>query len=442
MTPHCKGGPHGPGGLPKGTKPMWGRRFRLPRRATLASGFNRAAKTAVLLTLLLLPVALSAAPTESDLRRALAAKTGAVTLPAGEIEIAREIQLPPDAHDLDIRGVGTTIKASAAFRGRALLVLPAGKNIRIRDLSLDGNRDAVARMIGQPPAGTMYSRFFPDNGIVAEGVTGLEIGPLKATRIAGFTVLVNSSHTVRLHDVEMTESGGFNAMRRNNSAGGILIEENTTDFEIRKCLFGKLRGNGITVRSSQRGQILENELAVLAGDGIRLGPAGEITVENNRARQIGYPADEADTFGTSLPAALSATAGVDHSLIHGNEFEEIAGRCFGLENLADSEVSANTCTETPFGAVTLSGARNNVSGNHLRRLNLTHRDDPEILRAGIYLAAGASGNIVGNNEIGGYGMSRHCIGMAPEVPAAANRIAKNECSDEASVARLLPATPH
>ncbi len=47
---------------------------------------------------------LAAAPTESQLRTALLAKTGAVTLPGGTIEISREIILPSDAHDLDIRG--------------------------------------------------------------------------------------------------------------------------------------------------------------------------------------------------------------------------------------------------------------------------------------------------------------------------------------------------
>ncbi len=94
---------------------------------------------------------------EAVLRRALAAKTGAVTLPSGTIEISREISLPPDAHDLEIHGAGTVIKASDSFRGRALIVIPGGKNIRIRDLTLDGNRDVVGHLMNLPPAGTMLS---------------------------------------------------------------------------------------------------------------------------------------------------------------------------------------------------------------------------------------------------------------------------------------------
>src|SRR4051794_26896334 len=92
-----------------------------------------------------IPVLLAAADPEAQLRTALLAKTGAVALPAGAIEISREIVLPSDAHDLDLRGPNPTIKAAATFRGRALIVIPAGKNIKIHDVSLDGNRDAIAR---------------------------------------------------------------------------------------------------------------------------------------------------------------------------------------------------------------------------------------------------------------------------------------------------------
>jgi len=105
---------------------------------------------------LVLALPLLGQPTpEARLRSALQTKTGAATLPGGVIEISREIVLPADAHDLEIRGADTTIKASAAFRGRALIVLPAGKNIRIHDLSLDGNRDAFPQPVAAPPSTAM-----------------------------------------------------------------------------------------------------------------------------------------------------------------------------------------------------------------------------------------------------------------------------------------------
>ena len=67
-------------------------------------------------------------------------------------------------------------------------------------------------------------------------------------------------------------------------------------------------------------------------------------------------------------------------------------------------------------------------------------------RSGIYLGAGAErpdpakGNTVEGNEIAGYGMSRHCVVAAPGVSLAANKVAKNECSDEAAIARVRLST--
>jgi hypothetical protein len=368
------------------------------------------ARMGIICAALLAAIALQAQSTELALRKALAAKTGAVTLPAGEIEITREIAVPTDAHDLDIRGAGTIIKAAAAFRGRALLVFPAGKNIKIHDLALDGNRDAVGRMIGLAPSGTMYSRFMPNNGILAEGVTGIEIAQVKATDMAGFTILVNAGHNIRIHDVEITDSGGFNAQRRNNATGGILLEEGTADFAISRCLLGKMRGNGITLRSVARGRIFENEFKTLARDAIQASGATAVAIENNNASQLGFPIEEVDA-----PGAI----------------------CMRLDGFTDGQVKDNTCSEAVLGAVSIAGSHNGISGNHLTGLNAAHRD-----AAGIYLEAGAKDNTIENNEIAGFGMSKQCLGAAPGVALTANKVANNDCSDEVSVARLLPAIRH
>ena len=386
---------------------------------------------------------LSAAPaTESQLRTALLAKTGAVTLPAGTIEISREIILPSDGHDLDLRGAGTTIKAAATFRGRALIVIPAGRNIKIHDLALDGNRDAVARPMGLPPYDAMFSRFVPNNGILAEGVTNLEIAQVKATGIAGFAILVNAGHTVRIHGIEITGSGSLNARKRNNTTGGILLEEGTTDFEVLDCRIANVRGNGIWTHSlitsprNARGRIAGNEFAMIARDAIQVGHATEIRVENNRARMIGYPAEEVDLEGVAFPVGVDTAGNVDRSLYRNNQFEEIDGKCFDLDGFHDGEVSGNTCLNLEsarnypygnigivlnnanpnmqsrniriigntidgglFGGIALIGSGHTVTGNRLLHLNLSHCNDPgpinciynnqpELLRSGIYLAAG------------------------------------------------------
>lgn len=440
-----------------------------------------------------------AADPDAQLRAALMAKTGQVTLPAGVIEISREIVLPSDAHDLNIKGAGTTIRAAAAFRGRALIVIPAGKNIIIHDLSLDGNKAAIERPVGLPPAESMYSRFAQNGGILAEGVTGLEIGKVKASAMAGFTILVNAGHGVKVHEVEITDSGGKNARRRNNASGGILLEEGTTDFEVTQCRLAGVLGNGIWTHSvahsarNARGRIANNEFAMIGRDAIQVGSATEVHVENNRGREIGYPTEYVDAEGQAIPVAVSTAGNVDKSLYRNNQFEEIDGKCFELDGFHDGEVSGNTClnedTElkaypygnfgimmdntspemqsrnvriventidgTVFSGMFLIGSGHTVTGNHLHRINLAHCNDPgpfncnfiptqpDLMRTGIYLASGgeradpARGNTISNNEIDGYGMSRHCIGAAPGVSLAANTIGKNDCSDEASLARLF-----
>lgn len=446
--------------------------------------------------------ALFAAPTEAELRAALRAKTGAVTLPAGNIEISSEMVLPGDAHDLDIRGAGTTITAAPTFRGRALIVIPAGRNIRIHDIALDGSRDAVARPLGLPPAEAAFSRFVPDNGILAEGVTNLEIGPVKAAAIGGFTILVSAGHGVHIHDIQISGSGGLNARKRNNATGGILLEEGATDFEVLNCRIADVRGNGIwthSLRSSPRnarGRIAGNEFAMTARDAIQIGQATEVRVENNRGRMIGYPVEEIDFEGKAVPVAVDTAGNVDKSVYRDNHFEEIDGKCFDLDGFHDGEVSGNSCVNGDsvagypagnigivmnnasaemqsrniritgntidgvlFGGIFVIGSGHTISDNHLLHLNMLHCNDsglrqcntapnePDLLRSGVYLASGgdrpdaAKGNTIERNEISGYGMSRHCIGAAPGVSLGANTVAKNECSDEAAIARALFATP-
>jgi Right handed beta helix region len=381
---------------------------------------------------------------ESRLRAALLTKTGTSVLPAGVIEISREITLPADAHDLDIRGTDTTIKASSAFRGRALLILATGKNIKIHDLSLDGNRDAFPQPIAPAPPTSMLSRVVANNGILAEGVAGLEIAQVKATRFAGFPILVNGGHNVRIHDIEITESGSLDVNKINNGSGGVVLEEGVTDFEIVHALIGKVRGNGIWIRSADnssiaaRGRIADSEFAIIARAAIEMNHATGVTIENNTGHMIGFPGEEVLTGGTALPSAIATSGSVEHTAIRNNVFEQLAGRCMSLDGFNNGDVTGNSCSEGLFNGFLLRGSGNKITGNHLTDLNKARRDQPESLRAGIYLAGGATGNTLDGNEISGFGMAQHCIG-GPTL--SANKIATNACSDGVSVAWLLPAIP-
>jgi hypothetical protein len=212
---------------------------------------------------------------------------------------------------------------------------------------------------------------------------------------------------------------------------------------------------------------------------------------------IGYPAEEVDLEGQAFPVAVDTAGNVDRSIYRNNRFEEIDGKCFDLDGFHDGEVSGNTCLNEEsvpsypfgnfgiimnnsnpdmqsrnirisdntvdgalFGGIFIIGSGHTVTGNHLLHLNMAHCNEPgpincgavasqpDLLRTGIYLGAGADrpdiakGNTVENNEISGYGMSRHCIGAAPGVSLAANTVAKNECLDDAAIARALFSKPH
>jgi hypothetical protein len=444
---------------------------------------------------------LFAPPTNSEaqLSEALRTKTGNVTLPAGEFEIAREITLAPDAHDLTIDGAKTTIKAAASFRGRALIVVPGGANIHIAGLVLDGNREAVARPMGLPPVETLFSRFTPNNGILAENVIGLEIANMRVNHVAGFAILVNAGRNVRIHGIDVADSGSLDAKRRNNTTGGILLEEGVSDFEVSHCRFGKISGNGIWTHSyghsprGSQGRIAENEFAMIARDAIQVGHATGIVVEENTGSLIGYPPAEVDIEHQAYPVGIDTGGNVDHSIYRNNHFEEIDGKCIDLDGFHDGEVSGNSCVNRselaryPYGnhaivmnntnpemqsrnvriignsidgavfsGIFVVGARNVISGNHLAHLNLAHCNEPgpfnclyspaepNLLRSGIYLAPGgqrpdpARDNIIENNTLSGFGIAQHCIVAGPGVSLKANTIRNNDCSDEAQVARLLP----
>lgn len=389
--------------------------------------------------LILIVFPLAAQQPEVKLRTVLQAKTGVITLPGGTIEISREITLPADAHDIEIKGAGTLLKAAPTFRGRALLILPAGKNIKIHDLALDGNRDAFPQPVAPPAAAAMLSRNVANNGLITEGVSGLEISQIKATRFAGFPILINASHDVHIHDIELTESGSLDANSHNNGTGGLALEEGVTDFEVVHALIGKIRGNGIWIRSTgstaTHGRIADSEFAVLARSAIEMNHAADVTIEGNTGHMIGFPGEETVIAGTVLPAAIVTSGAVEHSAIRTNEFEQIAGRCFSLDSFSNGDVTGNTCSDGLFNAILIRGAGNRVTGNHFTNLNVSRRDQPESLRAGIYLAQGATGNTVDGNEISGYGMAQHCV-AGPGTDA--NKVLRNACVDGASVARLLP----
>ena len=431
---------------------------------------------------------LSGSP-EQHLRTLLAARTGAVQLPSGTIELDSGIALPDGAHDLVISGNSTTLRASGAFRGRAVLSCSHCRRITIRNLSIDGNLAQLENPLPLPPSGQTFADFFTNNGLLFTDSDGITVENVTLRNIAGFAVLASRVHQVTIRHADVTDSGSHTAKGHNNTTGGILIEEGSSDFEISHCTLRAIRGNGIWTHSratrNANGVIADNTLVEIGRDAIQVGHATNVRVTGNHGSKIGFPASEIDVEALATPVGIDTAGNVDRSVYEGNHFEEINGKCIDLDGFHDGAVRTNACVNhgraeeyswghfgivmnnsnpdmesrniviegneisgTKFGGIFVIGTGHTVRGNRLSRINLAHCPEdiarfgcawpaqPGVLESGIYLGsraqrpAPARGNVVERNIVKGWRMRAHCIGFAPGVSAAGNTIRDNECSDE------------
>jgi hypothetical protein len=431
---------------------------------------------------------------DATIRRALRIRTGTVELPAGTIEILSEIEIPPGAHDLEIHGAasGTTLRASTHFRGRAIFRCERANHLCFANFTIDGNRDVLARPSGLPGFSTTFARFAEGNGILALGVASLKIANMKFVNVPGFAILVSRSRDIVIDGVEVRQSGSRTSAGRNNTTGGILLEEGTRDFVVTRCDLRDVRGNGVwthslgTAPQNTNGRIAANHFERLGRDAIQVGHGAGIRVEDNTGAEIGFPLDDVDMEHSATPVAIDTAGDTVHCVYARNHFVEVNGKCLDLDGFHDGEVRGNSCVNQfgaeryPYGnlgivfnnshpamrsegvelveneldgvlfsGLFVIGEHHHIAHNRLRRINLAHcdgktanfgcnyaPDQPGLLRSGIYLAsrgerpAPARANVIEDNEISGFGMSTNCIGTAPGVSLAANAIVRNACKDD------------
>ena len=409
------------------------------------------------------------------------------TFPPGVTEVHSEIAIEPGT---EVRGIPgrTILRAASDFSGRALLVAQ-GNGIRIRDLAIDGNRDALEVRAGLPAYDTPFSRFTRNNGVLAEGTDGLTIDKVSFRRIAGFAVLVSHGRNVNIQRVRIQESGSRNAAGRNNATGGILLEEGTTDFRVADCELRDIRGNGIWTHSlytsprNARGVFVGSRFRAIGRDALQVGHATQVRVERNRGRWIGFPVETVDMEGGAIPVAVDTAGNVDESVYSGNVFHDVNGKCFDLDGFHDGAVRGNVCVNgampeaypaggyslvmnnsnpdmrsqnvriednylegAKFGGIFVLGENNVVARNRLLNLNTAHCNEetarfgcyyapgqPDMLRSGIYLGNGAErpaparGNVIEDNRITGWKMAERCIGAAPSILPQWNTLRRNVC---------------
>jgi hypothetical protein len=419
--------------------------------------------------------------------------TGRVVLPAGVVMVASEIRVPKGAHDIVIAGNprGTTLRAAPEFKGRALIVCEGAKNVRMTGFAVDGARRRISAKAGLPPSDVPFARFYRNNGIFADQTGGLTVSRVRFANVWAFPLLISRSSRVRIEEIAITDSGSRNAKGRNNTTGGLLLEEGVTDFEVRRSSFTNIPGNAIWTHSNYgsprnaRGVIADNTFREIGRDAIQVGHATGVRVERNTGSRIGYPFDAVDVEAAAMPVGLDTSGNVDHSIYTKNHFEEVNGKCIDLDGFHDGEVISNSCVNkgtaddypngqfgivvnnanidmksenitianntidgAKYGGMFVIGSRHRIQRNRLLNVNLAHCNEsgakfgclsiagqPDYLQSGIYLAARAERPdpsrelIIRDNVITGHKMSVRCIMAAPGVSLKSSDILNNRCED-------------
>jgi hypothetical protein len=417
--------------------------------------------------------------------------TGVVHLPPGTIDLDRELRIPDNAHDLEITGDHTTLRASKAFQGRALLSCAGCRRLTLRNIVFDGKREAVAKPLPLPPSDKTFAQFFPNNGVLLENCDGVSTDRLDFHAIAGFAILATASKHVAIEHATITDSGSRNSKDRNNTTGGILLEEGSDDFAVTDSSFRNILGNALWTHSrygsprNLRGKFINNRFETIGRDAIQIGHASQVQVTGNIGTSIGYPAAAVDVEGGGTPVAIDTAGNVDQTVYQGNRFQEINGKCFDLDGFHDGALRGNTCVNhgqpqdyafghfgivfnnsnidmqsqnitvennemdgMKFGGIFVIGTGHHIRNNRLRHLNTAHCNEnqtqfgcsvlgePDVLQSGIYLGshadrpAPARDNSIEGNTITGWKMSARCIAAAPTVKLSDNKISNNKCSDE------------
>jgi len=414
----------------------------------------------------------------------------AVELPAGETRLDHPMKISGGGNVV-IRGNprGSTLVLSPGFRGGGAIVAEGASGLTLEGFSIRGNRTELKSDWHLPPGEMPFADYFADNGIVVRKSAGVTIRNVTITGIRAFPVIVSGSSDVVIDGVRIEDSGTLNRAGRNNTSGGILLEQGVSRFEVARCTIARITGNAIWTHSysdaprSSDGSIHDNTISGVARDAVQVGHATRVRVENNSGSELGYPAEYVDVESQAVAVALDTAGNVDHSIYAGNRFTDVNGQCIDLDGFHDGSVTGNSCVNRKplefypwlhegivfgnnnpaaestgvavtgntvegfaYGGVFLIGRGNRIENNRFLDMNRAHcgvnpaparcaysADQPDMLRAGIYLAnnggrpAVTRDNVIRGNTFSGFGMAEHCVAAAPGVSLKDNVIEGNSC---------------
>jgi hypothetical protein len=418
--------------------------------------------------------------------------TGTVHLPRGVTEISVEMKLPDGAHDITIAGDHSTLRAASNFHGRAILSCHGCRRIHFTNFAIDGNRAALEKPLPLATPDNTFASVFPNNGILIEETGGISIDHVDFANITNYAVLIGHSSDVAIDHISVDDSGSRNAKGRNNTSGGILLEEGTERFSVTDSPFRNVRGNAIWTHSyahsprNRDGKILRNQFTEIGRDAIQVGHAVAVEVADNHGTRIGFPVDLVDYENGGQPVGIDTGGNVEQSSYEDNRFEEVDGKCIDLDGFHDGAVRGNTCINRggpqdyvfgnfgislnntypgmrsqnivieknelsgmKFGGIFVIGEGHIIRNNRMTHLNTAHCNgvdakfgclpipsEPVFLESGIYLAKGgerpspARHVRIENNIISGYKMAAHCVEAAPGVKLSDNTIRNNTCTNQ------------
>lgn len=428
-----------------------------------------------------------------DLRAAVARGTGVVVLPAGETHLLRPLELPLNSRHLTLRGnaTGSTLVMDPGFQGSAAVLVNGASDVNLLGFTVRGNRTELKSDWYLPLHEAAFADFFPENGVLVRHSSNVVIRGLHFQAIRTFPVLVNASQNVTIDAVKIEDCGTLNRAGRNNTSGGILLEEGVNGFLISRSFITRITGNAIWTHSYARsprqsdGVIRDNTITTVGRDAIQIGHATRVRVEHNTGTELGFPVEFVDVESHGVAVALDTAGNVDQSLYARNRFTDVNGQCIDLDGFHDGAVTGNSCVNLKplgaypashygivfgnndpgmdstgvvvsgntlqgfaYGAVFLAGSGNRVENNRFLDVNRAHcgvlpvsarcnyaLDQPDLLRSGIYLSGNGGratvtlNNVVRANVVTGFGMKQHCVAAGPGVLTSGNRIGVNTCSD-------------
>lgn len=422
----------------------------------------------VLLAILCFPA--SAADNLADVRAAVRRGTGVVTLPPGETTLTVAIVAPEGSRQLTIRGNpgGSVLRLGAGFAGKAAIVADRVTGLTLERFSIVGDRAELKSSWGLPEREAPFADYYPANGVLVTGSRGVALRNLKFSRVRTFPVIVSASEDVHIRGVRIEDCGSLNPEGKNNTSGGILLEEGVSNFEVRDSVILRITGNGIWTHSYARsrrsadGVIAGNTIEGSARDAIQVGHATRVRVTGNHGSKIGFPSDQIDFAGFGTPVAVDTAGNVDDSAYVGNSFTDVDGQCIDLDGFHDGEVRENSCVNRQgieaypglhfgilfgnhdpgmesknvrvvgntidgfaYGGVFLIGAGHWIENNRFLNVNMARcgeapgtarcsyaPEQPDLLKSGIYLGKDGGrpvvtrGNVIRGNTIQAF----RCVG--------------------------------